>query len=93
MSTQERCPTKRCQAQDHSRRPEFGLKDMGSLFGPCTCAHTDTSRLRLQDSTGKDIEDIQRYFKNKDILVLYAGSEGGSRESRFACWCSGALER
>ena len=37
-------------------------------------------RLRLQDSTGKDIEDVQRYFKHKDIVVLYAGSESGSRE-------------
>lgn len=41
---------------------------------------TDTLRLRLQDSTGNDITDIERYFKNKDVLVFYAGSEGGSSE-------------
>lgn len=39
-------------------------------------------RLRLQDSTGKDIGDVERYFKNKDVLVLYAGSEGGSNNLR-----------
>ncbi|ORX39074.1 hypothetical protein BD324DRAFT_649166 [Kockovaella imperatae] len=35
-------------------------------------------RLRLQDSNGQDILDLNRYFRHKEVLVLYAGSEGGS---------------
>jgi hypothetical protein len=39
-------------------------------------------RLRLQNSTGHDITDIDRVFKDKDTIIFYAGSEHGSRESR-----------
>ncbi|ORY24779.1 hypothetical protein BCR39DRAFT_545886 [Naematelia encephala] len=35
-------------------------------------------RLRLDDSTGSSISDVERYFKGKEVLVLYAGSEAGS---------------
>ncbi|RSH95314.1 hypothetical protein EHS25_000401 [Saitozyma podzolica] len=34
-------------------------------------------RLRLQDTIGNDIPDLEKYFRNKEVLVLYAGSEHG----------------
>jgi hypothetical protein len=38
-------------------------------------------RLRLDDSSGGSITDLDRTFKGKEVLVLYAGSEHGSSES------------
>ncbi|CAD6565051.1 MAG: hypothetical protein TREMPRED_000670 [Tremellales sp. Tagirdzhanova-0007] len=35
-------------------------------------------RLRLEDTTGHSITDIDRYFRGKELLVLYAGSEQGA---------------
>jgi hypothetical protein len=39
-------------------------------------------RLRLDDSSGGSIQDLDRTFKGKEVLVLYAGSEHGS--SKFS---------
>jgi len=35
-------------------------------------------RLRLDDSSGGSITDLDRAFKGKEVVVLYAGSEHGS---------------
>lgn len=37
-------------------------------------------RLRLDDSSGGSISDLDSTFKGKEVLVLYAGSEHGSSE-------------
>ena len=37
-------------------------------------------RLRLEDTTGHSITDVARYFRGKELLVLYAGSEHGAGE-------------
>ncbi|KAK4687984.1 hypothetical protein P7C73_g2127, partial [Tremellales sp. Uapishka_1] len=34
-------------------------------------------RLRLEDASGSPINDLERYFKDKQVLVLYAGAEYG----------------
>ena len=41
----------------------------------------EIQRLRLEDTTGHSITDIDRYFRGKELLVLYAGSEQGAGES------------
>ena len=38
-------------------------------------------RLRLDDSSGGSITDLDRAFKGKEVVVLYAGSEHGSSTS------------
>jgi hypothetical protein len=38
-------------------------------------------RLRLDDSSGGSITDLDRAFKGKEVVVLYAGSEHGSSAS------------
>lgn len=38
-------------------------------------------RLRLDDSSGGSITDLDKTFKGKEVLVLYAGSEHGSSGS------------
>jgi len=35
-------------------------------------------RIRLEDSTGHPITDIDRYFRGKKVVILYAGSEHGT---------------
>jgi hypothetical protein len=35
-------------------------------------------RLRLDDSSGGSITDLDKAFKGKEVVVLYAGSEHGS---------------
>ena len=40
-------------------------------------------RLRLDDSSGGSITNLDETFKGKEILVLYAGSEHGSSRSSF----------
>ncbi|EIW67020.1 hypothetical protein TREMEDRAFT_69944 [Tremella mesenterica DSM 1558] len=35
-------------------------------------------RLRLEDTTGVSISDLEKYFRYKDLLIFYAGSEQGS---------------
>lgn len=40
-------------------------------------------RLRLDDSSGGSITDLDTTFKGKEILILYAGSEHGSSRSRI----------
>ena len=38
-------------------------------------------RLRLDDSSGGSITDLDKTFKGKELLILYAGSEHGSSTS------------
>nr|ODO03939.1 hypothetical protein L204_00280 [Cryptococcus depauperatus CBS 7855] len=41
-------------------------------------------RLRLQDAQGQDIKDLDKFFAEKEVLVLYAGSEyGASKLGRY----------
>lgn len=37
-------------------------------------------RLRLDDSSGGGVTDLDKAFKDKELLILYAGSEHGSSE-------------
>jgi len=46
-------------------------------------------RLRLDDSSGGSITDLDRAFKGKEVVVLYAGSEHGS--STFFVFHSGPI--
>ncbi|WVN87795.1 uncharacterized protein L203_102990 [Cryptococcus depauperatus CBS 7841] len=39
-------------------------------------------RLRLQDAQGQDIKDLDKFFAEKEVLVLYAGSEYGANNLR-----------
>ncbi|RXK35601.1 hypothetical protein M231_07131 [Tremella mesenterica] len=39
-------------------------------------------RLRLEDTTGVSISDLEKYFRYKDLLIFYAGSEQGSNNLR-----------
>ncbi|WVR09115.1 hypothetical protein IAU60_006177 [Kwoniella sp. DSM 27419] len=39
-------------------------------------------RLRLEEPSGRDITNLEKYFAEKDVLVLYAGSEFGQNNLR-----------
>ncbi|WWC64084.1 uncharacterized protein I303_106691 [Kwoniella dejecticola CBS 10117] len=39
-------------------------------------------RLRLEDPSGKSITNISKYFAEKEVLILYAGSEYGENNIR-----------
>jgi len=38
-------------------------------------------RLRLEDQGGNAILDLEKYFREVEVLIFYAGSEQGSSES------------
>jgi hypothetical protein len=44
-------------------------------------------RLRLDDSSGGSITDLDRAFKGKEVVVLYAGSEHGSSTFFVSDYC------
>ncbi|WVQ93269.1 hypothetical protein IAU59_000335 [Kwoniella sp. CBS 9459] len=39
-------------------------------------------RLRIEEPSGKSIENLDKYFKEKEVLILYAGSEYGENNIR-----------
>ncbi|WVF65607.1 hypothetical protein IAT40_000337 [Kwoniella sp. CBS 6097] len=39
-------------------------------------------RLRIDEPSGKSIENLDKYFKEKEVLILYAGSEYGENNIR-----------
>ncbi|OCF35512.1 hypothetical protein I316_02564 [Kwoniella heveanensis BCC8398] len=39
-------------------------------------------RLRIEEPSGKSIENLDKYFKDKEVLILYAGSEYGENNIR-----------
>ncbi|KAK6904371.1 hypothetical protein I203_105183 [Kwoniella mangroviensis CBS 8507] len=39
-------------------------------------------RIRLEEPSGKSIDDVEKHFEGKEVLVLYAGSEYGENNIR-----------